>query len=441
MVVKAFSKTAIKVKTQARARAVSQAKHDEVNEAKAVRDHISPFRLSKRAAKQRVARIQEQLKRLETLEVVLTVVGTMKAGKSSCINAIVGREILPSRNRPMTSIPTLVRHTPGVNVPVLLFANTEPVQATIKKLGTALRRASGVRLAAVASDDALTKLAAKIGKGWVLKERYRGEAEIAFFLQSLNDLVRLAGIFNLEFPFEQFVAVQDFPLIEVEFLHLSQYDDIGSRGSIALLDTPGFNEAGHSTQMRKMLKEQLQRANAVLAVLDYTQLKSEAEAELIQELKAIAQHSQGRMFALINKFDRNDANSDDAQATVQYVSHHLLNSIVPEENIFAVSAQQAFLAQRAQLSLKQTQGLKWVARRTKDWRDDFGALAFGPRYARSMNDNAAVVEASKELWVASRFEAPLNHIIHFSQLSAVKFALGSSLGLIEALGQWLEDDS
>ncbi len=53
---------------------------------------------------------QKALKRIEELEgeqiktarreMVLAVVGTMKAGKSTTINAIVGQEILPNRNRP-----------------------------------------------------------------------------------------------------------------------------------------------------------------------------------------------------------------------------------------------------------------------------------------------------------------------------------------------------
>lgn len=68
---------------------------------------------------------QKALKRIEELEgeqiktarreMVLAVVGTMKAGKSTTINAIVGQEILPNRNRPMTSVPTLIRHVPGKN--------------------------------------------------------------------------------------------------------------------------------------------------------------------------------------------------------------------------------------------------------------------------------------------------------------------------------------
>ncbi|WP_187641970.1 dynamin family protein, partial [Escherichia coli] len=71
---------------------------------------------------------QKALKRIEELEgeqiktarreMVLAVVGTMKAGKSTTINAIVGQEILPNRNRPMTSVPTLIRHVPGKTEPV-----------------------------------------------------------------------------------------------------------------------------------------------------------------------------------------------------------------------------------------------------------------------------------------------------------------------------------
>ena len=45
--------------------------------------------------------------KLENLDMVLAVVGTMKAGKSTSINAIVGAEVLPNRNRPMTALPTL----------------------------------------------------------------------------------------------------------------------------------------------------------------------------------------------------------------------------------------------------------------------------------------------------------------------------------------------
>ena len=58
---------------------------------------------------------------------VLAVVGTMKAGKSTTINAIVGREIMPNCNRPMTALPTLIRHVPGRVQPLLRPQKVQPL--------------------------------------------------------------------------------------------------------------------------------------------------------------------------------------------------------------------------------------------------------------------------------------------------------------------------
>ncbi|HBY77632.1 MAG TPA: dynamin, partial [Cyanobacteria bacterium UBA11148] len=54
--------------------------------------------------------LNNEKKKVENLEMVLAVVGIMKAGKSTTINAISGSEILPNRNQPMTTLPTLIRH-------------------------------------------------------------------------------------------------------------------------------------------------------------------------------------------------------------------------------------------------------------------------------------------------------------------------------------------
>lgn len=70
---------------------------------------------------------------------VLAIVGTMKAGKSTTINAIVGTEVLPNRNRPMTALPTLIRHTPGQKEPVLHFSHVAPIDHLIQQLQQRLR--------------------------------------------------------------------------------------------------------------------------------------------------------------------------------------------------------------------------------------------------------------------------------------------------------------
>ena len=55
------------------------------------------------------------------------------------------------------------------------------------------------------------------------------------------------------------------------------------RHTVTLLDTPGPNESGQP-HLRKMLKDQLAKASAVLAVLDFTQLKSDADAVFLGEI-------------------------------------------------------------------------------------------------------------------------------------------------------------
>ncbi len=50
--------------------------------------------------------VVEAARNVEKLELMMAIVAPMKAGKSTIINAIVGQEILPSRNAAMTILPT-----------------------------------------------------------------------------------------------------------------------------------------------------------------------------------------------------------------------------------------------------------------------------------------------------------------------------------------------
>ena len=84
------------------------------------------------ALDKKIATLDENNYKVNHAELVATVVGTMKAGKSTFINAVVGQEILPNRSRPMTALPTLIKHKPGQSVPVLVF--TEEQQEPIKEL-------------------------------------------------------------------------------------------------------------------------------------------------------------------------------------------------------------------------------------------------------------------------------------------------------------------
>ncbi|EFW8890081.1 hypothetical protein E8C74_21585, partial [Shigella flexneri] len=147
-----------------------------------------------------------------------------------------------------------------------------------------------------------------------------------------------------EFPFDEYAEVQKLPVIDVEFSHLVGMDEC--QGTLTLVDTPGPNEAGQP-QMEVMMRDQLQKASAVLAVMDYTQMNSKADEEVRKELNAIADVSVGRLFVLVNKFDEKDRNGDGADAVCQKVPAMLNSDVLPASRVYPGSSRQAYLANRA----------------------------------------------------------------------------------------------
>ncbi|WP_042206394.1 dynamin family protein, partial [Escherichia coli] len=374
---------------------------------------------------------QKALKRIEELEgeqiktarreMVLAVVGTMKAGKSTTINAIVGQEILPNRNRPMTSVPTLIRHVPGKTEPVLHLEHTQPVRNLLITLQEKLATPAGQQVAQTLQQTGDTRELLDIltDDGW-LKNEYHGEEEIFTGLASLNDLVRLAAAMGTEFPFDEYAEVQKLPVIDVEFSHLVGMD--ACQGTLTLLDTPGPNEAGQP-QMEVMMRDQLQKASAVLAVMDYTQLNSKADEEVRKELNAIADVSAGRLFVLVNKFDEKDRNGDGADAVRQKVPAMLNSDVLPASRVYPGSSRQAYLANRALHELRKNGALPV----DEAWVNDFVREAFGPMVEEDdWKDSTKVNKKAEKLWNISLIDQLITEVIQSSHSRAAALAVDSA---------------
>ena len=393
----------------------------------------SPEFFTPAAIQRKLDVLDENKTKTQNLEMVLAVVGTMKAGKSTTINAIVGREILPNRNRPMTALPTRIRHVKGRTSPVLRFDKHEPIEELIAKLK---KIKSSNFHNKIKEDRNLEKTFTSLKEKKTLEKEHQGEKEIFDFLAYLNDLVRLASALDVPFPFEEYTSIEDFPLIEVEFFSLRDMDHSGI-GRFTILDTPGFNEHGQREKLQPMVWGQLKKASAVLAVLDYTQLKSESEGVLRAELKEIAELSEGRMFALVNKFDQKDRNSSNEEETRKYVAEHLLvEAKIKQESIFPTSSRNAYLAKQAQLALSQPSGIVWVESEPKaedqptSWIEDFAELAFGKRWQKFINDSDEVEAAAAEIWKESRLDKLLKDVVQQSYLSAAHIAIDAAAGVL-----------
>ncbi|EOU8450368.1 dynamin family protein [Escherichia coli] len=374
---------------------------------------------------------QKALKRIEELEgeqiktarreMVLAVVGTMKAGKSTTINAIVGQEILPNRNRPMTSVPTLIRHVPGKTEPVLHLEHIQPVRNLLITLQEKLATPAGQQVAQTLQQTGDTRELLDIltDDGW-LKNEYHGEEEIFTGLASLNDLVRLAAAMGTEFPFDEYAEVQQLPVIDVEFSHLVGMD--ACQGTLTLLDTPGPNEAGQP-QMEVMMRDQLQKASAVLAVMDYTQMNSKADEDVRKELNAIADVSAGRLFVLVNKFDEKDRNGDGADAVRQKVPAMLNSDVLPASRVYPGSSRQAYLANRALHELRKNGTLPV----DEAWVDDFVREAFGRMKKDYVcKDSELATEGATDLWECSLIDQLITEVILSSHSRAAALAVDSA---------------
>lgn len=382
-------------------------------------------------ARNDIAIMEGELAKLEKLDMVLAVIGTMKSGKSTTNNAIVGLEVLPNRNRPMTALPTMIRHTPGQKEPVLRFKKKEAINKFIKQLSIRLETPEGQYLLSAADQkEDLKQVADAICSDMRIMGEYRMEQGIFEFLKSLNDLVRLATALESEFPFEEFRSSDELPVIEVEFQHLR--DSKVEHGRLSLLDTPGPNEEGQFA-LKPMMKEQLQRASGVVAVLDYTQLKSESDAEVRRELLDVAEVAQGRLSVLVNKFDQKDRHSDGEAEVKSLVANELLKGRISEDDVYPVSSRCAYLANRARTELALHGKLPDPQEHL--WVEDFAEEGLGRRWEKDIGDVEKVNDAIKYLWEDSLFEIPLERVIQRAHAQAATLAIDSAASKLVASGE------
>ena len=374
--------------------------------------------------------LRGELSKLEKLDLVLAVVGAMKAGKSTAINAIVGREVLPTRNRPMTTLPTLIRHTPGTTKPVLRFENRQPINDHASLLRDKVKKSYHDLRDEMDRDRHFHDLVESIDKGEDFKGIYEGASEIAEFLKDLNDLVRLSSRLGLEFPFGDYDEIDEMPVIEVEFAHLAEMK--GGQGHLVLLDTPGPNEAGQP-QLRKMLREQLSKSSAVLVVLDYTQMGSDADDNVRDELKKISEVMAGRSYVLVNKFDQKDRHSDSEKQVRDLVTKELLRDVVSDDDVFPVSARWAYLSNRARQAIRLEEKLPDPEK--DPWVRDFGTDAFGMSWQDRIDSQEEISQGADTLWTSSKFTVPLERVIQSAHSRAAVLAVHSAAAKLSVYEQ------
>ena len=394
--------------------------------------------LSLERAKESIEVLEGDADKASRLEITLAVAGTVKAGKSTAVNAIIGTEALPNRNRPMTALPTVIRHETDRFEPGLSINNVAALNDLAKRISLklqdksrleAVRKDHGVDMAALIDDLAESKSA-------LFDDDYERRDRVFEALRRLNDLLRLGRHSEVgeALAIEEYDELHEMPTLTVHFSCLA--DTAQESGSLALLDLPGFNEARLSEHLKDVLREQLEKASAILVVLDYTQLNTVASEELNLLLDIVSEVMKDRVFVMVNKFDQRNSKDPDETATKRQASLELMNGAVDQEHVFPVSAKEACLAGSAQAALA-FRGCMPSAE-DEPWVNDFAQLSFGIDKAK-IEDVEEVTRAHETLWNKSGFEPLLDRVIVAAQRRAGELALQSTLDKLKHFGGEIEE--
>ncbi|ENM3764275.1 dynamin family protein [Vibrio cholerae] len=240
------------------------------------------------------------------------VVGVMKAGKSTFINAIIGREILPSRTLGMTFIPTKIQHAVAVDDVEYSFGKYAAFQnfADWLQLGGNLSKVTTTAIKSKVANELITALEKKELK---LRKRVTSLEEAQKELFLVNDLARLNAWLraNNDCPIdllEHIKSESDIPTIYTQFKALGE--SILSNASLALIDSPGPDEAGQNETLTFVLKQVLQNASGVYCIINGKKIDDLSDEALRKQVHTYRDILADRLQLIVNQKDQIDRRLD-----------------------------------------------------------------------------------------------------------------------------------
>lgn len=353
--------------------------------------------------KNHIQLLKNELSKLDRLEFSIAVVGTMKAGKSTAINAIVGQDVLPHRVKAMTTIPTVVSHRKGYKSPKLHV----PKHDVLNKVVTLVKKK---KLANGLEDSEVEKnIYEKVNSGSVsFQSIYEHKEQIFEALENVNDLIRLAYKMKLDKELNHFNSIDDFPRLEVEFFYLNECEDLQD-ATFSLIDTPGPNEAGLGKNLARISQQQTQQASSVFLVVDYTQIDGESSGELKANVEqSIKYIGNDKTFVLLNKFDENrkQGKSTSYEDMQKEFSQKFLKGNFSEQAVFPISARDAFYSNLGKNQLKQEQSILDLS-----CVKVFSEIIMGDFDEDDLEDTKRVHRKCVKKYENSYFDRPMNNVV------------------------------
>ena len=361
--------------------------------------------------------MENELLKLKNEEFIISMVGTMKAGKSTTINAIVGQEILPSRVEAMTTLPTLITHIKGKVEPVLKLNNSY-----INTLNDLLRK---VRNNSKSKNYSKSEQNITNNKNFQFKEQILGNEKIKEALTIFNDLRRVSK----DQIFDKFIELKNIPRIEIEFKTLK---DIVTKDNskLSLLDTPGPNEYKQSAKLKETLKIQLENSSAVIFVVDYKSYESGDTNDIKQRISDIHEYLKSENFYILaNKFDANKNSDEEYENTKKRIHTYfeLKEDKIELKNIFPVSSEWAFQSYLVNELILKDKINKSLPNTKNFWKDFLGEL-----WEEDIEDIERVKKICKIKYKNSYFQKVIDNIIKDVYENAMFRVLEKTMIVIDA---------
>lgn len=229
-------------------------------------------------------------------ELEIAVVATMSSGKSTLINALLGRELMPAKNEACTAKISRIKNVNGIN---------------------------DVNVKAFNDNDVLVK-----------------EINNA----KIEDLTEI----NLDTKISTVEIECNIPYIKTENMNLT------------LIDTPGPNNSqdeSHKEHTYRVIKNDVSKP-LILYVMNGTQLNTNDDNHLLGTISKVmkegGKQSKDRFIFVINKFDQFDVDKDDIDKIIENTKASLLKHDIENPNLFFTSASLAKLIRKSMNSFPLT---------------------------------------------------------------------------------------
>ena len=236
-----------------------------------------------------ISKINKLITQIDNKTFTVAVIATMKAGKSTLLNALLGNDYLPTSNTPETASLLYIKHSPECYLQTdnEKISDTENICNAIKERNLSFRE-NGV--------DAISK-------------------------------------YTLYVPYEKIRSVES---VNFQFI-----------------DTPGPNEAGLPAlkdEVEKVLK-MADVILYVMNYSQLNGQADETLFDTVKSMRPdIRSEIKDRFFFVISQIDRQNTNSKTLEETIDYVKARLKEELMEIDNpsIFGVSAERALLARMIQ---------------------------------------------------------------------------------------------